>query len=353
MAHFAINGRFTARKLTGQERFARELLAEVDKICGKNEFVLVVPNYANDVPSYKNIEVVRYGNVKSHFWEQVNFYHYVKKKGLLSINLTTTCPLMDPGVVCIHDAAYFEITDILTKNLYGKLSTVWHRLLAKAAAKRAKRILTVSNYSKNKLCEILRVEKERIDVVHNAWQHFNRISTDNSIFDKFPSGFERGKYFFALSSLSPQKNFIWIKEVAKRNKNLQFVICGKAESISDFGEDSLKNDNVFFTGYISDSQVKSLMKECRAFIHPAIYEGFGIPPLEAMSCGAQVIVSNATCLPELYEDAVHYIDPCDYNVDLDALLREPVAPSEKILEKFSWEKEAVKLLGILRKLGCA
>ena len=131
------------------------------------------------------------------------------------------------------------------------------------------------------------------------------------------------------------------------------MICGKSENISEFNEDTLKNGNIFFTGYISDSQVKALMKGCRAFIHPAVYEGFGIPPLEAMSCGAQVIASNATCLPELYEDAVHYIDPHDYNVDLESLLQEPVAPPDEILEKFSWEKEAKKLLEILRKLDRA
>ena len=353
MACFAINGRFTARKLTGQERFARELIAELDNICSKDEFVLVVPSYADDVPNYQNIAVVRYGNVKSHFWEQINFYHYVKKNGLLSVNLTTTCPFLDPGVVCIHDAAYFEIADLLTRNLYGKFSTIWHRLLAKAAAKRAKKILTVSNYSKNRLSEILNIAKERIDVVYDAWQHFNRVDVDDSIFEKLPSRIERKKYFFALSSLSPQKNFIWITEVAKRNPNQQFVICGKSENISEFNEDTLKNGNIFFTGYISDSQVKALMKGCRAFIHPAVYEGFGIPPLEAMSCGAQVIASNATCLPELYEDAVHYIDPHDYNVDLESLLQEPVAPPDKILEKFSWEKEAKKLLEILRKLDRA
>ena len=351
MASFAINGRFTVRKLTGQERFARELVAEIDKICSKNEFILVVPNYATDVPCYKNIDVVKYGNVKSHFWEQIDFYRYAKINGLLSVNLTTTCPFIDPGVVCIHDAAYFEIADLLTRNLYGKLSTVWHRLLAKAVAKRAKRILTVSNYSKDKLSEILHISKERINVVYDAWQHFNRLDMDDSIFDKLPSKIERKKFFFALSSLSPQKNFIWIKEVAKRNPNQQFVICGKTESISGFDEKSLQNGNIVFTGYISDSQVKSLMNGCRAFIHPAIYEGFGIPPLEAMSCGAQVIASNATCLPELYEDAVHYIDPYNYDVDLEALLQEPVAPAKKILEKFSWEKEASKLLGILRNIG--
>ena len=91
------------------------------------------------------------------------------------------------------------------------------------------------------------------------------------------------------------------------------------------------------------------MQQCKAFIHPAIYEGFGIPPLEAMSCGASVIVSTATCLPEIYGKSAHYIDPLNYDVDLDALLAEPVAAREDVLGKFDWQREGEKLLELLRK----
>ena len=99
--------------------------------------------------------------------------------------------------------------------------------------------------------------------------------------------------------MSPQKNFIWIKEIAKRNPHLLFVVTGKAEGFTKLDADDLKTDNLLFTGYLTDGEVKSLMQHCRAFIYPAIYVGFGIPPLEAMSCGAEVIASTATCLPEI------------------------------------------------------
>ena len=91
-----------------------------------------------------------------------------------------------------------------------------------------------------------------------------------------------------------------------------------------------------------------MISESRAFIHPAIYEGFGIPPLEALSSGANLIVSTATCLPEIYEDAAHYIDPYDYDVDLEKLLSEPVEPASKVLDKYNWAREAEKLYGILK-----
>ena len=91
------------------------------------------------------------------------------------------------------------------------------------------------------------------------------------------------------------------------------------------------------------------MQHCRAFIHPAIYEGFGIPPLEALSCGADIIVSTATCLPEIYKNSAHYIDPYNYDVDLDNLLKQPVESRESVLERFDWSVEAKKLLSLLRE----
>ncbi len=121
------------------------------------------------------------------------------------------------------------------------------------------------------------------------------------------------------------------------------------EGFTKLGADELKTDNLLFTGYLTDGEVKSLMTHCRAFIHPAIYEGFGIPPLEAMSCGAEVIVSTATCLPEIYGKAAHYIDPYNYEVDLENLLKEPVAPRDAVLERFDWQREAEKLLRLLRE----
>lgn len=348
MPKYAINGRFVVRKQTGQERFASELVSELDKIVDKDEFIVVVPEYAEKVPCYKNIQVVRYGKIKSHFWEQISFYRYLKKYRLISINLTTTCPFFSPDIVCIHDAAYFEISKILTHNLYGKLSTIWHRLLARAAAKRAKKILTVSFYSEDKLSNILGVAKERFAVIRNAWQHLNRVEPDDSIFESLPQVIEKKCYFMALSSLSPQKNFIWITEVAKRNPDKQFVVCGSVEGYTRNGGAELKADNVHFTGFVSDGQMKSLMSQCKAFIHPAIYEGFGIPPLEALSCGAQLILSSATCLPEIYGNVAHYIDPYKYDYDLDMVLKSNVDSAEKILFKYSWKTEAQKLLSIIK-----
>ena len=100
-------------------------------------------------------------------------------------------------------------------------------------------------------------------------------------------------------------------------------------------------------GYISDEQIKSLMKHCKAFLFPSTFEGFGIPPLEALAVGAPVISSDTASMPEVLGDSVHYIDPYSFDCDLDALLREPAADAEKALERFSWERSAGKLLKLI------
>lgn len=350
MKRYAINGRFVVRKQTGQERFAQELVRELDKRAEKGEFILIVPKYATQIPSFSNIQVVKYGRIKSHFWEQTDFYYYIKKHQLVSVNLTTTCPLLSPDIVCLHDASIFEIQDLLTQNLYGKLSTFWHKLIFRAAAGKATKILTVSRYSKNKLNYFLKIPFDKIAVIYNAWQHLNRIQADDGIFKRLPAYIRQNEYFMALSSLTPQKNFVWIREVAKKNPDKQFVICGSAEGFTKLGEKELKTDNLYFTGYLSDGEIKALMSHCRAFLHPAIYEGFGIPPLEAMSCGAELILSTAACLPEIYGNSAHYIDPYDYDIDLDAILSQPIEASDIVLKKYNWSREAEKLYTLLKSL---
>lgn len=346
---YAINGRFVVRKLTGQERFATELLRELDKICDKDEFVIVVPEYAETLPDYNNIKIVKYGKVKSHFWEQISLYRYCKKHHLVSVNLTSTCPLLDSGIVCCHDAATWEIPHLLTQNLYGKLSLQWHKLMVWAIKRKNYPVITVSNYSKKRLAKFMKIPESRFRVILNGWQHYERVQEDDSIFAKLPEGYNRGEYFMALSSLTPQKNFVWVKEVAKRNPQKKFVIVGRAEGFTKLGDEELQESNLHFTGYLSDGEIKSLMTSCRAFIHPAVYEGFGIPPIEALSCGAKLIISTAACLPEIYGKSAHYIDPHNYDVDLDELLKEPIASPRDVLDKYSWAGEAQKLLNLLRE----
>ena len=104
------------------------------------------------------------------------------------------------------------------------------------------------------------------------------------------------------------------------------------------------------TGYLSDGEVKAILSKAKAFVFPTYFEGFGLPPLEALSCGAPIVISNRTALPEIYGASAHYIDPDNPNVDISELLKEPIEPAASVLEKFTAANSARRLLAVIKEV---
>ena len=346
MNKFCIDGKFLEKDIGGQTRFGKEVTKELDKLIDKNEIELIVSSHAENIPEYKNIKIVKYGKKKGVFWEQIDFLHYIKKNDRTAIYLCSTWPVFRPDIVTIHDTAPYDIPDIY-KNLYGKISNIFHKVLCRIAAKRAKLIFTVSHFSKNKIMLYLGIEDKKIKVLCDGWQHIKYVKSDSNIFNKFPN-LKKGEYFLSASSRTPQKNFAWIEGAAQYNKNSIFAIVGQKVALTVDKEADM--ENLLYLGKISDGEMKALMENCKAFIHPALYEGFGITPMEAMATGAPIIISNAACLPEIYEDCAHYINPYNSNIDLNKLLYQNVQPAQKVLDKYSWEDCAKELLKSIRSL---
>jgi glycosyltransferase involved in cell wall biosynthesis len=172
---------------------------------------------------------------------------------------------------------------------------------------------------------------------------------DDTIFGKLNLKNDE-EYFFSLGSKYKHKNFKWVIAAARKNPSYKFVITGTGAFSNN--ESQLQQntpENVIFTGYISNEEIKSLMAHCKALIQPSLYEGFGLPPLEALSVGAPIIVSNTSCLPEIYKQAAHYIDPYADGCDLENLLREKVGNSADILKEYSWEHAAKQLIEVMNK----
>ena len=337
-----INGKFMADRMQGIVRYARELCDAIDKNAGTIKWFLAIPCNAINVPDYKNITVLKIGSHKGILWEQLDLRSFVNKnKNARCLNFCNVTPFfMKPGITTIHDVMY-KANPQDYKTIRNRLSRIWHCFQYFYICKHEKVILTDSNYSKSQIEKYYPSARGKIQVVKCGWQHVNMYK-DNPEWEQAYPFLKKKEFYFSLSTLSRNKNGKWIVEVAKRNPNSVFAIAGKyyESDIIDIPR------NVYMLGFVSDEDACSLIKNCKAFIHPALYEGFGLPPLEAMALGAVVISSNLTSLPEVLNGSVHYVNPYDYDIDLDVLLNQPVEDSQKVLQNLSWKESATNIISI-------
>lgn len=341
----AINGDFYCREITGVERLAVEVTRNLDALRAPGEMEIVVPANARNVPDFSSIKVVRLKKNLGSFtkWTQIDFQGYIlSHKNRIALDYTNACPFFAPGIEFIHDI-YCELypRDFEKKD---SLKRLYSALMYRAIARRAKEVVTVSEYTKKTIVETYRANPEKISVVYSGIDNFKNIKSDRAIFEKFPRLLD-GEFYFTLGSLSVRKNLKWIAKHAEIYQNELFVISGKAllNVVPDELKILQKSPNVIMPGYLSDGEVKALMERCKAFVFPSYFEGFGLPPLEALSCGAKIVVSSAASLPEIYGRCAHYIDPNEPDVDLPKLLEEEVEPPEALLEKYTFENTARRL----------
>lgn len=340
---WCINGRFLTRRITGVDRFAREIVRELDNLVSRNEVVLLLPKGSKPInmPPLKNIEVRYYGNHQGHIWEQLDLPRFARGAGMIVVNLCNTAPLFEPGIVCIHDMSIRA-----NPSFYSYKFRVAYRLLYRFVSNRACRVLTVSRFSESEIAKYYPKLRDKITVIPNAWQHIMRVGEDDSVLER--NGLERGRYVFSMSSLAPNKNLKWLVDSAELNPNLQFVIAGGVNS-AVFGKHIIpQSNNVRYLGYVTDCEAKSLMRNCSAFIYPTFYEGFGIPPMEAIASGSpKVMVSDNPCMHEVYGDCVSYVNPYVPCKNLENVL-DSRARADSILESYSWNESAKQLISVLR-----
>lgn len=342
MKRFIINGKFLAQPVTGVQRVAREILPELDSIVNGVDVELVVPADAKDVPKLKKIRVIRSKYKKSIFWEQLWLPLYILKHKAIGVHLCHVAPVLKPDIVCIHDANVLRNPQWFTRKV-----VLWYGFLHRICAKRAKMVLTDSQFSKSELHEVLKIPVDKIRVFVFGFQHLNYIVADENALSKYD--LEKGKFYFSLGTRAPHKNMKWVFEYARKHPQETFAVSGFSYGLIYGKESTCAPKNVKFLGYLSDGEIKSLMFNCRAFVFPSFYEGFGIPPLEALSTGCPVIVSDIPVMREIFGNTVHYIDPNCSDVNLDKLLASSVSPAISVLENNSWKRCSEILLATLKE----
>ena len=357
MASILINGNFLCRALTGIERFAWEACRQLDALLTDADDVrILVPVNAQRFPDWTHIKPVLSAKPLTSFprWDMCTVARYAKRLGATALSFSNTAPLGKAcGIAFLHDIYARDVpADFVSPK--EKLIRAYSLLNYRNIAKNARRIVTVSRFSSSRIQEAYRVDESRIAVIGNGWDHFKDVASDSGIFARFPA-LAATPFYFTLGSLSKRKNLAWIAAYASSHPDAHFAVSGKAISGGLVPDElgSLKElPNVTLVGYVTDGEVKALMEKCKAFVFPSYYEGFGIPPLEALSVGAPVIVAKSASLPEIYGDAAHYIDADAATApaaDLDALLSEPVADAGRVLQQYTYARAAGELYALIKE----
>lgn len=352
-----ICGDWISENTVGVQRYAMQILLELDKKLIddnlKRKIILVIPQNIEWENPFKKIIIVRTGNIRNrvdkYIWQQINFPMFVRKKRAIGIDLALALPIWGCDIYALHDCIVEKYPENFKKH---SLFRILYLFKVKCISKRKKsQIVTVSENSKKDIMHYYKINPSRIWIVSNGWEHMKSIHSDVKIFDKL-DGVKPENYFFSLGSKYKHKNLGWVLKAARYNPEYKFVLTGSGGYSNE--EENLKEnipDNVFLTGYVSDEEMKALIENCKALIQPSLYEGFGIPPLEALSMGKKIIISDTSSLPEIYGESAYYLNPADANMDLEEVLNKKVTPPDNVLKKYSWEKSAEALLSVINTIS--
>lgn len=336
-----VNARFTVQRQTGAQRYAHELTRRL----GDSAALAVPP------ASLK-------GSV-GHAWEQFVLPLHVGRRQLLW-SPTNTGPLaVRRQVVTLHDVVPLDHPEWLNPRF-----AAWYRWLTPRLARRCECVLTVSEFSRMRIVERCGVPAERVVVVPNgvvlpatrpdaeaidAARHLLRIP------------FER--YVLVLGSIEPRKNVgrvlqAWSRIHASLDDDIGLVIAGAQGRRAVFraSAESAEVARTHYTGYVPDEHLGALYAGATMVAYPSEYEGFGIPPLEAMAFGAPVLTSNNTALPEVVGDAALCVNPFDIDEIADGIVRllDDGALRERLraagfrrAQQFTWDAAAARLRAVL------
>ncbi|QSN64045.1 glycosyltransferase family 1 protein [Caballeronia sp. M1242] len=352
---FAINGKFASQRITGVQRVAYELTRAMQSHTkSPTELPVLIPSNATDLGlAARPTQIGR--RLKGNLWEQIALPLESRRDTLIS--LCNTGPLFKRRhMLMIHDMAVYDVPHGFSKEF-----VMWYRLRFSLLRRQASTILTVSGFSRNRICHHLGVDESRVMVVRPGADHMDRVTPEPSILERL--SLVKDRYCVLVGSLDPRKNLRRVLEATRLLKDLdgfKFVIAGGANARVFASSDSaptLDSDSVIWAGFVTDGELKALYGSAACLVFASLYEGYGLPPLEAMYCGCPVIVSSEASLPEVCGDAAMYCDASSVE-DIAAKIR-IMATQEDVramhrraglehARKFKWDGAATRLLEILQ-----
>jgi len=331
-----VNGRYSKQRMTGVQRYAAEIVSRLS-----TRVSVVSPH-----------NVV--GGVRGHIWEQIFLPGHVQ--GSLLWSPCNTGPIgYRRQVVTVHDCAFHDCPEAFSKPF-----RLWYEWLLPRLAHRVAKVITVSEFSRDRIVDLLGIPPEHVPVVPNAVSsNFCRTDKNTIVAMRDRLGLPN-QYVLSLGSIEPRKNLNRLLQawqlVHERLSGYFLVVAGGRSDVFREAFSSVP-PNVLFTGYVDDRDLPALYSGASCFVYPSIYEGFGLPVLEAMACGTPVVCSNNTSLPEVYGDAALAIDPLDIEaiglsiaeVVRDGDLRGAMSAKAIVqASRFSWDRSSNQTWDILQ-----
>ncbi|KKP96153.1 MAG: Glycosyl transferase group 1 [Candidatus Moranbacteria bacterium GW2011_GWE1_36_7] len=375
-----IDIRLIGKKRTGDEVVFFNLVKNLVKIDNKNSYVLfadlnqleLLGNIEKElgIIKGKNFEIVVLKTKSKFAWNFLVLSWYLRKDPVDVYLTQYITPFFVPKnvkiVTIIHDISFNFFAQFI------KFSDLFFlKTLIPLSLKRANKIVGVSQFTKNEIEKYYKINPEKVEWIHNSISE-EFLSSDVSI-EQRENVREKyrlpEKFVLYLGTLQPRKNVPHLISAFARIKNeideTKLVICGnrKSHNYDERIDEVIRVNNlegeVVFPGFIEEADKATIFALAHVFVFPSLYEGFGIPVLEAMSQKVPVICSDIPSLREVAQDSALYFDPLDlddfskklYDISMDNDLRSELIDSgRKRVSFFSWEKSARKMLAIFEKM---
>ncbi|WP_196805198.1 glycosyltransferase family 4 protein [Butyrivibrio sp. AD3002] len=403
-----INGRIFAQHVTGVQRYGIEIIKKLDEMVEPGEAILALPyGELQTQPELKNIEMVRIGKGNGNKWTQFHLPILAFKKRGTLLTLAAIAPAVKPDYVVAHDISFIRYPES-----YGKAFRFMYRCGYLITLYRCKGIITISEFSRDELIKYYELDEDKFAIAGNSAEQIlekpetsqdsqkgtlkpdqnstlkpDQISTLKSDQNKDEDILSRWniapgeRYYLSVGSKNLHKNQIYIKKLAQKYPDRKFIVAGgsatrsfsaagdisRTESpenahnkMGDLSDSTNKGpadnpSNLVLTGYVLNEELRTLYNNAYAFIFPSLYEGFGIPPMEAILSGVKhIALADISVLREIYPVGCYFFDPRNADTfDIEKLdgTKEPIITPEIqnfYKENYTWEKSAKNIMDFIR-----
>jgi len=329
------NGRFLDQKVSGTQRYAIEVLKAWDKMDLPFDVTILCPPRTGFHNSFSKIKCVKTGRFNGHLWEQISFPLYVLRKNGIALTISGA-----PPVFCRGISAIFDATSVRHPESFNWKYRLFYNAIKHITAKKDKGIITDSHFAQSEIETLFKVPSKKICVAYCGTSESIKPDPNKKDMVLKKYGIKR-EFYLCVGNKAPHKNQIFINKLSNVNKSYDFVIAGG--SFKSFGKQETESgDNLIFTGYIPDEDIAVLYENANGFIFPSLYEGFGMPPLEAINYNCKtVFLSDIPVFREVYDREMNFFDPHGDGFELTKGFK-TITPStrEYYLNKYTWEKTA-------------